>query len=224
MIETTQSHPYLEPCPQTNKIPPSSLTQREWLRIWPLSYQMTSPPYKPSIYGQEGWWVGNPCEWASGVRYQSCYPWGETGAAVETPWCQRHAGYSFASRLGLDALRVRERGQRWWKVMFTCALATTLGPHPPSKTTTTTRRLRASPEVNWRTDDASQSSAATTVNVNIWKVLKRRFCFWVWTCVCVHIHHVAVCRCFAQCPLKCVDEVWSCQNRGSDVYSKITSI
>lgn len=132
VMETTQSHPYLEPVLKSTRFP-LSLTQHERLQIWPLSYQMTSPPHNPSIYGQEGWWGGEPLRVSQRCEISKLLCWGETGAAVETPWCQRHAGYSFASRLGLDALRMEERGQRWWKVMFTCALATTLGPHPPPK-------------------------------------------------------------------------------------------
>lgn len=96
----------------------STLTQHELSEIWPLGYQMTSP-HKPSIYGQEGWWVGNPCERANGVKYQSCYLWGETRAAVETPWCQRHAGYSSRSQIGFNTLRVGG------------ACATTWSPRPP---------------------------------------------------------------------------------------------
>lgn len=93
-----------------------ALTQNKQLDIWPLSFKITaihknsiSPE---SIYGKEGWWVGNPCKRASGVKYQSCYLWGEPSTAVETPWCQRHAYYSFISQIGLDTLR------RPWPVLM----------------------------------------------------------------------------------------------------------
>lgn len=98
-----------------------TLNQYELFEIWPLSYQMTSLHINSdsleSIYGQEGWWVGNPCEWASGVKYQSCYLQGEPSTAVETPWCQRHARYSFASQIGLDTLRGAGWGGSWPALM-----------------------------------------------------------------------------------------------------------
>lgn len=106
-----------------------TLTQRElffWFDLWAIRWP---PVHKnsdslESIYGQKGLWVGNPCQWASGIKYQSCYLWGEPSAAVETPWCQRHAGYSFTSQIGLDTLRIWwwGGGQRWWKVMSTHVL------------------------------------------------------------------------------------------------------
>ncbi len=197
-----------------------TLTQHEQLEIWPLGYQMTSLHINrdspESIYGQEGWWVGNPCERASGVKYQSCYLWGETG---------RSSGNSMMS----EACRVLvhipdwfrhikdgDCGQRWWKVMLTCALATTLSTRPPPRTL----QAPGKPAVSRCHGDASQSSAATTVNVNIRKVPKWRVCFRVWLCACMHINHVAARECTLSAWARigeCVDVVCYLSKRKSDV-------
>lgn len=58
------------------------------------------------MYGAEGWWVGNPCESASSVKYQRRYLWGVTSPAVETPWCQWNARHLSTSQIGQDTLRM----------------------------------------------------------------------------------------------------------------------
>lgn len=156
------------------------------MSCWRLTFGISEglSTHKSSIYGQLGWWMGNPSEWASGVEYQSCHLWGETSTAVETPWCQRHARYSVTSQIGLDTLTKGDCGQHWWKLIFTCVIAVTLRTHYPHKPC----RVLVSPNVNRCHGDSSQSSAATSVNVNMrtWKQPKSLGCFSVW--LCLHAH------------------------------------
>lgn len=68
-------------------------------------FPINSPHARLLWSAQEGCWVGNPCQSAARLKYQSCYLWSWPSSAVETPWCQKHAGHSLASQIGLDTLR-----------------------------------------------------------------------------------------------------------------------
>lgn len=113
--------------------------------------------HNPSIYGQEGWWVGKPSAEASRVKYQSCCLWGKMGTAVETPWCQGNARHPRQSLIGLDTLRMADCGPRW------CS-------HVPHRPPTLPQWVVCLPGGKTTPRDASQSSTATAVNVSAGKV------------------------------------------------------
>lgn len=118
-----------------------TLTQPKLLEIWPLGDQMTSVHINSnsteSIYGQEGWWVGNPCEGASGMKYQSCYLCGETASSGNSMMSEAFRALSLI-RDWCRHIKDGDWGQWWWKLMdmdidgYACALATTRRPTIPA--------------------------------------------------------------------------------------------